>query len=281
MVTIAGLYVYPIKSCGGVELREAVLGPCGPQGRGVADREWMVVDEGGAFVTQREHPRLARTRISVDGNALLVSAPDMPTLRLPVGDRAGQGERRAVTIWNDRLFAIDAGDEPANWFSRLLDEPVRLVRFDEREVRLSSKVWTKGLEARTRFSDGYPMLLISLASLADFNARWCDDGKPPLPMDRFRPNLVIDSVGPYEEDYLSTLTADGIELRPVKPCPRCSIPSVDQSTGEVGAAPVELLAGYRFNASVGGAVFGQNMIVAAGQGRTIGVGQQFTEQWNF
>lgn len=281
MATIAGLYLYPIKSCGGIALQDAVLGACGLETHGISDREWMVVDEGGVFVTQRECPALARTKVSMDGLALGVSAPDLPALRIPLEDRPRQGERTAVTIWQDRVFAIDAGDEPANWFSRLLDRPVRLVRFDDREARLSNKTWTKGLEARTRFSDGYSMLLISRASLVDLNSRWCGDGKPPLPMDRFRPNLVIDGIGPYEEDHLSALTAGAIELRPVKPCPRCSIPSVDQSTGEVGPAPVELLASYRFNAAVGGAVFGQNVVSASGHGSVLRVGQHFTEQWNF
>lgn len=278
MATVASLHIYPVKSCGGVELQEALLGPCGLESGGIADRQWMVVNESGSFVTQREYPRLARAKPRIDAKGLGISAPGMPELFLAAQP---QGARRAVAIWSDRLAAIDAGDEAATWFSALAGEPVRLVRFDEREVRVASTAWTGGHEAGTRFADGYPILLISAASLADFNARWCGDGRPPLPMERYRPNIVIDGVGPYEEDYLSALTAEAIELRPVKPCPRCSIPSVDQRTGEVGPAPLELLAGYRFNAAVGGVVFGQNAIVAAGQGQRIRVGQHFTEQWNF
>lgn len=278
MATVASLHLYPVKSCGGVDLEEALLGPCGLESGGIADRQWMVVNQSGAFLTQRECPQLARAKPRIGAKGLGISAPGMPELILAARP---QGARRAVAIWSDRLAAIDAGDEAAAWFSALAGEPVRLVRFDEREIRLANPAWTQGREARTRFSDGYPMLLISAASLADFNARWCGDGRPPLPMERFRPNIVIDGVGPYEEDHLSVLACDGIELRPVKPCPRCSIPSVDQHTGEAGLAPLELLAGYRFSAAVAGAAFGQNAIVAAGQGQRIRVGQHFTEVWNF
>lgn len=278
MATITSLYLYPVKSCGGVELEEALLGPCGLESGAIADRQWMVVNGNGEFVTQRECPRLARAQPSIEAEGLRIGAPGLPKLLLAARP---QGERRAVAIWRDRLAAIDAGDEAAAWFSALAAEPVRLVRFDEREIRLANPAWTQGREARTRFSDGYPILLISAASLADFNARWRGEGRLALPMERFRPNIVIDGVGAYEEDHLSALTAEGIELRPVKPCPRCSIPSVDQRTGEVGPAPLELLAGYRFNTAVAGVVFGQNAIVAAGQGRRIRVGQHFDEQWNF
>lgn len=278
MATIASLHLYPVKSCGGAELEEALLGPCGLESGAIADRQWMVVSESGEFVTQRECPRLACAKPSIQAEGLRIGAPGLAELLLPARP---QGERRAVAIWGDRLGAIDAGDEAAQWFSALTGEAVRLVRFDEREVRLANPVWTQGREARTRFSDGYPILLISTASLADFNARWRGEGRPELPMERFRPNIVIDGVGAYEEDHLSALSAEGIELRPVKPCPRCSIPSVDQRTGEVGPAPLDLLARYRLNAAVAGAVFGQNAIVAAGQGRRIRVGQHLEEQWNF
>lgn len=278
MATVASLHLYPIKSCGGVDLHEALLGPCGLESMGIADRQWMVVNASGAFVTQRECPRLACATPRIDADGLRIRAPGLSELFLAARP---QGERRAVAIWNDRLAAIDAGDEVAAWFSALAGEPVRLVRFDEREVRVANTAWTGGQEARTRFADGYPILLTSTASLADFNARWCDEGRPPLPMERFRPNIVIDGVGAYDEDHLSALTGEGVELRPVKACTRCSIPSVDQRTGEVGPAPLELLVGYRFNAVVAGAVFGQNAIVAAGQGQSIRVGQHFTEHWNF
>lgn len=278
MATIASLHLYPVKSCGGVELEEALLGPGGLESGAIADRQWMVVNESGEFVTQRECPRLACAQPGIEAEGLRIEAPGLPGLFLPAQP---QGARRAVTVWRDRLGAIDAGDEAAQWFSALTGEAVRLVRFDEREVRLANRAWTQGREVRTRFSDGYPILLISTASLADFNTRWRGEGRPELPMERFRPNIVIDGVGAYEEDHLSALNAEGIELRPVKPCPRCSIPSVDQRTGEVGPAPLDLLTRYRFNAAVAGAVFGQNAIVAAGQGRRIRVGQHFDEQWNF
>ena len=163
----------------------------------------------------------------------------------------------------------------------MLGFSARLVRFDEHEKRPSNPARTRGCEALNRFSDGYPILLVSSASLADLNARWRAEGHPPLPMSRFRPNIVLGGVGPYDEDRLDLLEAEGLALMPVKGCTRCSVPSVDQETGEVGPAPVEMLARYRFDPRLEGVVFGQNAIVARGYGAALRVGQDLNEHWNF
>jgi uncharacterized protein YcbX len=204
----------------------------------------------------------------------------MPDLSIPT-DAASRAATGRVVIWQDTVDAIDEGADAAAWLRAWLGGPFRLARFDDRGARPSDAKRTGGLAALNRFSDGYPILLTSRASLADFNDRWQAAGRDALPMNRFRPNIVIDGVGPYEEDHLAALVSGEVELRPVKACARCSIPSVDQATGRVGAAPVELLASYRFDARLQGATFGQNTIVARGIGAPIRVGQPFEAAWNF
>lgn len=282
MVSIAGLSLYPIKSCGGIALQAAQVGAFGLEAQGIGDREWMLVDAGGIFLSQRELPALARARTAFgDGPWIEVSAPGLPVLRLRTDEGPATHPRRTVAIWSDQLAALDAGEAPAAWFSGLVGAPVRLARFDDRETRHADAGWTGGLKVRTRFPDGFPILLLSKASLEDLNARWTADGKAPLAMARFRPNIVLDGIGAYEEDFLASLRADALELRPVKPCPRCSIPAVDQDSGEVGPSPLDLLATYRFDPAVGGATLGQNAVVTGGAGSTLTVGQAFETRWNF
>ena len=281
MVTITGLCLYPIKSCAGITVQEATLTPSGLEARGVADREWMVVNAQHRFLTQRELPALARARPRVEARSLRVGATGLPDLELPLGPKRDRGKSVTVEIWQQRLAAFDAGDEAAHWFSRLLDLPARLVRFDRSVKRSVSPRWTGGMEALNLFSDGFPILLVGEASLADFNGRWCIEGHAPLPIERFRANVVVSGLAPYDEDHVEALLGDGVELRPVKPCTRCSIPSVDQRSGEVGPAPLDLLLHYRIDQRVGGATFGQNIVVVQGQGKTLCVGQQLAARWNF
>ena len=278
MITLTGLSIYPVKSCRGIDLDEAKIGPCGLEARAVGDREWTVVSPDGASMTQRECPALARIAPNLPGDGLILSHPGLPDFALRP---ARTGARIDVRLWGSTFPAFDEGDAVAGWLAQALGLTDRLARFDPSFERASDLLWTGGAAALNRFSDGFPMLLTSKNSLADFNSRWTRGGRAPLPMDRFRPNLVIEGIGAYEEDHLAALVAEGIELRPVKPCARCSIPSVDQTSGETGASPLEVLAGYRFVRDIGGAAFGQNLIAARGQGTTLRIGMQFTEQWNF
>lgn len=280
MARITAIHLYPIKSCGGIALDEARLGRRGLEAHGVGDREWMVVNAAGRFVTQREAPLLATVRPTVaDGHLRLEAAAQRP-LALPIGG-AAHGAPRRVQVWNDALDALDAGDAAAAWFSALLDRAVRLVRFDPQAARIADPAWTGDRAVENRFSDGFPMLLISAASLADFNARWSAAGHAPLPMDRFRPNLVIDGVEAYDEDHLAELRHADYALAPVKACPRCSVPGIDQRTGLPGAAPLDLLATYRGDARTGGFVFGQNVIALRGEGARVRVGDALEAAWTF
>jgi uncharacterized protein YcbX len=282
MASIASLHLYPIKSCAGLTLQEARLGHAGLEHQGVGDREWMLVDaDGGRFLTQRQAPRMALIRPALGDGVLRVEAPGQDALPVPLDGIEARRAERAVQVWTHECLAIDEGDEAAAWFSAFLGRPLRLVRFDPAHRRASNREWTGEIEALNRFSDGYPILLISQSSLADLNDRLMENGREALPMNRFRPNIVLDGVGPYEEDYMEALAGNGVRLKPVKPCPRCPIPSIEQTTGEFGPDPLDILSQYRDDERTGGVVFGQNMVVLEGQGQMLKVGQEFEPEWNF
>lgn len=281
MATISELVVYPIKSCAGVSVPEAMLCIDGLAAQGVHDREWMLVTHDGLFLTQRELPRMAVVAPRVDGDALEVAAPGMAPLRLPLAHDAAAPSRE-VQIWDERLPAADCGDAAAAWFSDALGAPCRLVRFRPEQVRPKISAWTGGLPAAARFSDGYPILLVGQSSLDDLNGKLLRAGRAALPMNRFRPNLVVEGIEAFEEDFIGAFTLDGVALRPVKPCARCPIPAVDQATGIPGPDPLDILQAYRANPRLDGAVtVGMNVIVQEGFGRTVRVGERFDVELAF
>jgi uncharacterized protein YcbX len=282
MPIIDSLHLYPIKSCAGISLEQATLGHAGLESQGVGDREWMLVDaDGGLFLSQRQAPRMALIRPTLATGVLRVEAPGQAPLGIPLGGDGHRSASRPVKVWTHECSALDEGDAAAAWFSAYLGRPLRLVRFDPAHKRASNREWTGDIEALNRFSDGYPILLISQASLNDLNDRLTEAGREALPMNRFRPNIVLGGVGPYEEDYLLALTSDGVAFKPVKPCPRCPIPSIEQSTGVIGPDPLDILSQYRSDERTGGVIFGQNLVTLQGQGSTLKVGQVFEPEWNF
>jgi len=275
MPTLAQLILYPIKSCAGISVQEATLLESGLAAQGVHDREWMLVTEEGQFLTQREFPRMALVKPRPEGDTLHIGAPGMPELLMPLRWDM-KANARTVQIWDDSVDAADCGDAASAWFTEALAAPqqIRLVRFRRDVVRPTSVKWTAGLPSQTRFADGYPLLLIGQASLDDLNARLHAAGREPLPMDRFRPNLVVEGLEAFEEDYLAALSTGEAEIRPVKPCARCPIPAIDQATGVPGPDPLDILQTYRANPRMDGAVcMGMNCIVSAGAGSVLRVGQ--------
>lgn len=274
MATVTELHIYPIKSCAGIAVPEAQFHVSGLVAQGVHDREWMLVTREGQFLTQREYPRMALLTPRIDGDAVEVSAPGMPPLRLPLAHDCAAPDI-TVQIWDHSVDAADCGDAAAAWFADAIQGPCRLVRFRPDAHRPTSSKWTGGVPAETSFADGYPILLIGQASLDDLNAKLQAAGRAPLPMNRFRPNLVVDGIGAFEEDYVASFAADGLAIRPVKPCARCPIPAIDQASGIPGPDPLDILQTYRANARMEGAVcMGMNCIVTAGQGASLRVGQQ-------
>jgi hypothetical protein len=275
---IARLSIYPVKSCAGVDLDEAVLTPAGLD----LDRAWMVVDAQGEGMTQRELPRLALVRTQLKHHEVVLRAPGMLALHLAI-DAVEQPVR--VRVWDDEVAAYDMGDVAAQWFTDFLGTRLRLVRFDPEHRRLSSLKWTGGVEAPNLFSDGFPVLVASEASLAGLNARLARAGRAPVGMERFRPNIVLSGIEAHDEDRVRELrvAAEGpVLLRLVKPCGRCPIPNIDPATGTSDPAVGDALQAYRQDPRLNGAVtFGMNAIVVAGEDQVLRVGQAVAGDWSF
>lgn len=275
---IARLFVYPVKSCSGVELAEAVLTQAGLD----LDRAWMVVDAAGEGVTQRELPRMALVKVQLKHSEVVLRAPGMLALHLSI-DAVEKPVR--VRVWDDEAAAYDMGDIAAQWFTDFLGQKLRLVRFDPDHVRLSSKEWTGGVDAPNQFSDGYPVLVLSEAALAGLNDRLAAKGKPAVGIERFRPNIVLAGLEAHDEDRLGELriAAEGpVRLRLVKPCPRCPIPDIDPATAQVDPIVSDVLRTYRANERLKGAVtFGMNAIVLEGDDQVLRTGQSVTGDWAF
>jgi uncharacterized protein len=276
---ISSLNIYPVKSCRGIALDSALLTAAGL----AYDREWMVVRADGEFVTQRQLPRLALIETRLTQQALELAAPGMPVLPVALEDDSRSRRPNQIRVWRDRVAALDEGEEAAHWLSEYMSTPLRLVRFAPDARRLSNPEFTREFEGLAKFADGYALLIITSASLADLNQRLAKKSQPALPMNRFRPNLVLDGddLGPYDEDRMVWLRGDGIALKPVKPCIRCQITTTDQSTAEVRVEPLLTLATYREHAELGGPAFGQNAIVVEGAGRTLRTGDALEIEWNF
>jgi uncharacterized protein len=281
---IARLFVYPVKSCAGIEVQEARLTETGL----AWDRAWMVVDAQGHFVTQRELPRMALIEPSLMATELELYAPDMPVLAVQFD---AEGPLVTVQVWDDHVPAHDMGDQVAEWFTRFLGEGLesatyRLVRFDPAHRRVASLKWTKGVPALNQFSDGFPLLVISEASLAGLNQRLLAGGHDAVSMARFRPNLVLTGLEAHDEDRLLQIRIgaepDSVRLTPVKPCPRCPIPNIDPTTARSSPQVGDTLQAYRQDARVNGAVtFGMNCITVAGVESVLRVGQVVSADLDF
>jgi uncharacterized protein YcbX len=282
--TIARLFIYPVKSCAGVELPEMLLTETGLE----FDRAWMVVDAQGEFVTQRQLPRMALVRPQMKHMEVVLRAPGMLALHLAF-DRVEKPVR--VRVWKDEVAAYDMGDIAAQWFSDFLSEPgkpqtLRLVRFDPEHKRLSSLRWTDGMEAENQFADGFPVLVASEGSLADLNERLAAAGHEAVGIERFRPNIVLAGMESHDEDRVDALhiaTGEGqAELRPVKPCTRCPIPDIDPATALSSPEVGDMLRTYRKDPRVDGAItFGMNCIVVQGVEYTLKVGQPVGANYRF
>lgn len=283
MPTITALTLYPIKSCAGIALHEAMVTETGLSHGSVCDREWMLVDGNGQFLSQREHPKMALIRPSFEGGRLVLHAPGIAPLTLALERRdATHLSIMQVQVWDDIVPASDEGESSARWCSTVIGIACRLVRFAPGARRVANNPWTGGQDVPTHFSDAYPLLLVSEASLADLNQKLLASGHRAVPMNRFRPNIVIDGIEAFGEDYAQSLctrasgaTEPPIRLKPIKPCTRCPMPAVDQLTAEIGPNPVDMLQSYRPNARMdGAATFGMNAIVSEGAGQFLHLGDE-------
>ncbi|WBY03722.1 MOSC N-terminal beta barrel domain-containing protein [Ramlibacter tataouinensis] len=275
---IARLFVYPVKSCAGIELAEAVLTPTGLD----LDRAWMVVDEQGVFVSQRELPRMVLVRPQIKHHEVVLRAPGMLALHLAIDGVEGPAR---VRVWDDEVDAWDMGALAAQWFSDFLGRRLRLVRFDPEQQRLSSLKWTGGVQAPNQFADAFPLLVASEASLAGLNQRLAKAGHAPVGIERFRPNIVLAGGEAHDEDRVDVLHIEAdrpVAIKPVKPCARCPIPNIDPQTADSAPAVLDTLQGYRQDPRVGGAVtFAMNAIVLEGEDALLRVGQAVRGDWKF
>jgi uncharacterized protein YcbX len=258
MPTLSAVHLHPLKSARALAPDHWQLDSLGLR----FDRHWMVVDDEGRCLTQRTHPRLALISATVDDDALGLAASGVEPIALPLD--AGSRSVRETQVWNHRGPSLDEGEEAARWISAHLGVSTRVVRIPPDHVRRVNSAFFSG-EAHTAFTDGYPLMLISEASLEALNARLA----LPLPMNRFRPNLVVRGCEAFAEDDWTRIRVGKIELAVVKPCDRCVITTTDQQTGlRDGKEPLATLATFRKRGDV--VLFGQNC-VALGTG-TLTVG---------
>jgi len=247
MLTISSLYIYPIKSLGGIPVTSAKLTDRGFE----YDRRWMLVDENNQFITQREYPYMTLLQVELQEDGLLVShkhTGDAITIPFqPAGDAS------TVTVWEDVCEGRYVDPAVDAWFSRMLSLPCRLVYMPETTQRKVDPNYAHGDEI-TSFSDAFPLLMIGQASLDDLNSRLSE----PLTMERFRPNIVFTGGTPFQEDEMASFTIADIRFFGVKPCARCVITTVDLMTGEKGKEPLKTLSGYRRRDNK--IYFGQNLL---------------------
>ncbi len=260
MIHITNLHIYPLKSGAGIAVDQFDLDRFGPEN----DRRWMVVDTDNALLTQRELVALRLVTATPSANQLTLGAPGFDDLTIARDDQA---PRRTVQVWNDSVEAVDSGDRAAEWLSEFLGQAVRLAYMPSWAIRRTSPDYDP-IGANVGFADGYPILVVGQASLGDLNQRL----DTPLPMNRFRPNVVVTGTSPYEEDRWLRFTSNGVSFDAVKPCARCAITTTDQVTGERAQEPLRTLATFRKLGS--GVMFGMN-VVHRGPG-TLRVGDGLT-----
>jgi len=250
MLSISQLYIYPIKSLGGIAVNTALITDRGLKN----DRRFMVVDANGLFLTQRERPLMALLRTAIEADVLIVWHKDHQSdkLRLQLEPQPSLSVK-IVKVWDDYCEAQYVSDEADKWFSEKLNSPCRLLYMPESTKRMVDPVYALSNDI-TSFSDGYPVLLIGQSSLDDLNGRMTE----ALPMDRFRPNIVMAGGTPFEEDSLEQFSVSGINFYGVKLCARCVVTTTNQETGVTGKEPLKTLATYRLaNNKV---YFGQNVL---------------------
>jgi hypothetical protein len=244
---LESLHVYPIKGAAGLSPLEWKVDRRGLQ----YDRRWMLVEPSGEFLTQREVPELALVRPRFEPPHLVVEAPGMTALRLPLNPMGGR--RKRVRIWNDRVEALLPDQRADQWFTDYLGTPTGLAWLPEEADRPVDPAYAEG-SYQVSFADGFPFLVIGQASLDDLNRRLA----VPLPMNRFRPNLVVAGAESFAEDGWRRIRVGAVELDLLKPCARCVVTTTDQLTAERGIEPLRTLATYR--RIDGKVMFGQNAL---------------------
>ena len=260
---VSKLCIYPLKSAQGNELAQVQVVPQGFLG----DREMMLVSGNGKFITQRQFPQLAKIKVRVLGQSITLQVADnsFPTLNFIV---ALNGRLIEVDLWRDRFLAIDQGDEVAQWFHQFLnlpeDKSCRLVRQSKAYPRLLESKYVEDKEQPLNFADSSPVLLATTGSLAELNERIMEIHRQQgleIPMNRFRPNIVVETIEPFIEDRWELIQIGDIQLKMLKPCSRCIMTTIDQENGAKNQLkePLNTLGTFR-QLSEQGVMFGINLI---------------------
>ena len=252
-IAITSLHIYPVKGLKGVDLQSSKC-----TARGLEhDRRFMVVDHEGVFLTQRDHPRMATIWTDLAGDELELSAPNVGEVRVPLIP-TGPATMR-VEVWRSVVDATPVSADADRFLTTYLGFPARLVYMPDTTRRMSNPDYA-GPEKLVGFADGYAYLVTNTASLADLNERLAKRNQQPVPMNRFRPNLVVSGAAPYAEDGFGDIKIGSAVLRGAKPCGRCQVTTTDQTTGEVsGPEPLATLATYRDSREFG-QMFGMNCV---------------------
>lgn len=250
-ITLSALHIYPVKGLAGITLSESEMTPRGL----LHDRRFMVVDPDGEFFTQRDFPKMATVWTEIEGGDLRLAAPDAGEVSLPV--EPDDGEAMKVRVWNSTVEAIAPSAVVDQWLTEYLGRDARLVYMPDYSLRAVNPKY--GGENIVSFADGYPFLVTNEGSLAELNSRLAQ----AVPMNRFRPNLVVKGAGAFAEDGWKRFRVGGATLEMAKPCGRCQVTTTDQATGEVtGPEPLATLATYRSHADFG-TMFGMNAVAVS------------------
>lgn len=263
MIELTQITVYPVKSCRGITLTRAELTPFGLKN----DRRWMTVDAEGKFLSQRTVPKMALIEPAFSRKGLILNAPGSETIEIPF--RPNDDTAHTVRIWDDTCTALDCGNDAAQWFSTFLGVDCRLVTMSDSFERSVNDKYSRQHD-QVGFADAFPLLLISSASLRDLNERL----DQPIPMNRFRPNLVVSGCEPYAEDRWRQIAIGRLTFVVSKPCARCTVPTVDQMKGTTGGEPLVTLSTYR-RGDTNAVFFGQNLINEQKSGEIV-LGSQVT-----
>ncbi|MEO5595012.1 MAG: MOSC N-terminal beta barrel domain-containing protein [Chitinophagaceae bacterium] len=249
MLTVSELYIYPIKSLAGIAVDTSIVTSRGLQ----HDRRLMLVDENNCFFTQREYPEMALLQPFIKNEGLYIHHKQNTVSPLFIPHQSTTNETAVVKIWNDTCEAQLFETFINQWFSQVLGLACRLVFMQDNTIRYADKRYALNNEM-TSFADDYPMLMIGNATLDDLNARLPE----PVPMNRFRPNIVFNGGKPFLEDKMQEFTINGIDFNGVKPCARCIIPTINQDDSSKSKEPLKTLATYRLKENK--ILFGQNLV---------------------
>lgn len=260
-IRLTDIIIYPVKSMAGIPLKAARLTPRGLQ----YDRRWMVTDAQGRFLSQRTHPGLATITPALSTNTIELSHFQHGKVSIPLD--GVEGDRVRVKIWKDECSAILAHSGINDWISEILEFSARMVYMPDDEHRGVDTEYSISDQDIVSFADGYPMLLISQPSLDELNRRLHAKNESAVPMNRFRPNLVVDGCEAYAEDKWASITLGNTRFYSVKPCSRCIVTTVDQETGIRGTEPLQTLREYRLKNNK--VYFGHNLIPSRDTGNSV------------